>query len=626
MKEILLDVVAAGTLALSPHATEHPAIAENPSHIESLAGSEDLAPAQPGQSEPSAAPIDSIPSVTEVSRFTPNTSGDGRYDVAIAEFLDPDTLTFWWEAAGLSVAGIGSVITRQQLKKSLRRNHEAIKGDGWEAQRQLKTILDEANGRAGGLLEDDVLKLRQLIRKNETTDGALVTALSHTDTEFAFEHGRLVALKGRLQTAPHTKQVLRTTEEANKQAGELKVELERVKTAVAEIDNTIDHARNTVASLDDDLGTLTLDGWNVDTYKDRAMGLVADVIAAKTQRDKNYIDTPTEIAQATAAKALELKEQTAALKPRRAAADEAYGTQADRIIEAEAIAARIRGRYSKLQDTYHEGCLAGFEDLEEKLAKRLEALTSAHSTGSTMTGEHGKSVEAVDRSEELNASFDKAFKKIQTAQTNLQEREAHLVNLVRELPRQIGELSVLFDRAKILADSPDVEDATAAKILSHSGDVAELATNIRTAEGQKPNYLDIEQHHADVAASVRSAHTAATDQKQEMNDLRTNIPQLIDGYNNMSTTLRDFVNQRGVRVESATEQAIAKLQPYSFDMALDRKNLRNQEQALRKLVDKVYRLTRRAEVEADEDGPLLTAAKFAGGAALVIIGIDVFSD
>jgi|GEM_PF-3494725 len=622
MKEVILDVMAAGTLALSPHHTEHPAVTEQPAQIEVI-DSQSQAPAALGQSEQSAAaPIDSMPPVAAAA-LAPDTPADNQYNLAIVEAFDPDSLTFWLEAGGIGTAGLTTLITNRQLKKSLRRNHEAIVTRGWNAQRDLKSVLDEAEEHARGLKDDDFLEMRKLVRKNKVTIEALVASLGGTGAEYSAERKRFFASKTRLEEAPNTSSVLAQTKAANKQIVNLRKEVERVGTAMVQIGSVIERSRSTVASLDDDFKALELKGWNVDIYKQRGTGLAIQVGAAKTKWDEYYVDEPTRMANDATAGALQLKEDIAALEPRRAAADEAYAGQSERITEAEAVAKRIRERYAKMKDAYHEGCLVGFKDVEEKLTKRLGVLTSAHETGSTLTGEHGKSVEAVDESEKLNASFDEALKSILGTETNLQQRGDHLRQLTRELPRRINELSILFDRAKILADSSDVEDTTAAKILSFAGDVTQLATTIDTSDGQKPNYLDAEQHYSNVADTLENAFKAATTQRQEMYDLRADVPELIAGYNGMLDSIKAFANQSKVRLQPETRQKIAQLQNYASEMAPDRKNLRKQHEKLTKLVKKVYRLTEQAYEESEEDSPFVAGAKAVGVIALGIAGIEL---
>src|SRR6266542_746067 len=170
MRETIAGVVAAGAFALSPHPMEQPAA---------------LTPAQVVQPEhPGAAALDSDP------QLLPHP--DNYQNLAISEFLDPDTVAFWIELGigTIGLTGVGGFVTSRRLRKSLRKDHLDIQANGWEAQNKLNTALVDAKQQAAGLREDDAPKLRELIASHSPTSDILFGALASTGPEFTTEHDR----------------------------------------------------------------------------------------------------------------------------------------------------------------------------------------------------------------------------------------------------------------------------------------------------------------------------------------------------------------------------------------------------------------------------------------------------
>lgn len=614
MKEAFVEAMTAGAFLLSPHPIEQSGLAEPAPSIEIVVDHESLAAAQPASAEnfePAVSP--------------PRAEG---HDVAILESLDPETVVLWLEfgGGGLGVTGVSGFVTSRQLKRSLRHEHAAIKDEGREAHIELSEVLDTAKWQVSDLREDDVLKLRELIKNHSITADTLLSGLAGTDAEFKVELDRFFPLKRRLHEAPDTKRLVQTTETAKTQIQTLQQELDRVQTNLAGIEANLDHAESTVASLRADLNALIQKGWDVGAYEQRTAAFEEAVATARAKRAENYIDGPTEIAKSTADEALELKGEVGILESRRTAAAEVYGTQSGRITKADATVEAVRERFTKLQDIYSEACLDGFEDLQDELTEALTILTAAYEAGGELTGKQGLSVESVKRSEELSEFFDEALEDIQLMQEELREREEDLAALAAQLPREISKLTARFNRAMELADSPDVEGDTSDEIRSLAEDVAKLSVSISTDEGHKPDYLDIEEDYLDLAEQVNQAHTAAIEQKQEMDDLRTDIPELIDGYNGLVATIKDFANHPKVKLKEETQSYIKRLQDYTHERASDRKNLRKQKRRLEGLLREARELMGRAREEADEDGLLLKGAKIVGGTALAIITLDILDD
>jgi hypothetical protein len=628
MKEIFAEVMAVGAVLLSPQPTEQPAVAESASSVEILADNESSASAQIVLSEaPELAPADNDPAKYDMVLLRKQESlirPESIQSMDIPpEMLDPDSVIFWLEMglAGLGLTGGTGLFTSRKLKKSLDRNYTAIKGEGMSAQDKLHTVLEAAKQQADGLRDDDVLKLRALIRAHDATSLELFNALTATGAEFDTEHDRFFALKGRLRKAPNMAIVLKNTKIAAKQAEALQTELDRVKTDLAEIDINLGRAESAVSDVHDDLAALTRRGWDVTKYEERATSLTADMGAARAKRSQNYVDEPTEIARTTTGEALKLQEKAAALEPRRTAADEVYGTQSGRLAEASNTAKAIRARLAKLKGGYSESCLEGFEDVEVELIEALGALSSAHATGGTLTGDQGKSVQAVKHSERLSKAFDMALGEIESIDQNLQVRDKHLATLVEELPDQIDTLSARFDRAMMLVEDPDVEDDAAVSIRALTKRVARLSASISTSKGSKPDYLDIERRHQKLAEELARAHDTAATQKQEMNDLRGKVPQLKDGYNDLVGTIAKFAKE-----ESLSDDAMSyvrKLQLYKYDVATDRKNLKQQRSKLEEKLRYAYQVLKYVEDDTGKDGELLEAAKLVGGVALLVVGINI---
>lgn len=590
MKETLVEVMAAGAYLLSPHAVEQPAIAEPASAIEIVADSkclESVHLAQPETPKTVLIESDIVKAAVSTLHIKPDQAlphSDNTHNVAILE-VDPSTLEFWAEVGGLGLSGIGTLLFNRRLKRSLRRNHTTIKDEGWEAQTKLNAVLEAARERVTTLWEDDVLTLRKLIEEHDATSVQLFNALAHTDAEFDAERGRFFARKGRLRRAPHTKLIVDTTKTAAKQAAALQHELDKVRTDFAEIGVNIDRAKSSVLGLRGNLDALIERGWDVGTYEQRVAELTDSVATAQTERDEKYIEKPTEIAKAVTAEALELQKEAGALEPRRTAADEVYGTQPGRITAAKETVEAIRERLAALHDTYNTACLAGYEALPDELTEALAELKSTYKDGGALTGEQGKSVDAVEYSEELSASFDETIEEIQSMAADLRRREERLATLVKELPRKVRELRIQFDQAVDLAKSSDVEDDAKVKIESLAADVFNLSASIRTKKGRKPDYLDVEARHSSLAQEVAKAHKTASQQKQEMNDLRTNIPPLKDEYNNLVKVIWRLAKQPDAKIKSKTLADVATLLLYEYKLAPDRKNLREQKEQLEGLLE-----------------------------------------
>lgn len=486
--------------------------------------------------------------------------------------------------------------------------------------------MEDAEWQASELKVDDVPKLRELIKNHGTTANTLLDALASSDAELGAELSRFLPRKRRLRKASDTERVVKTTKTAAAQTQKLREELGKVRTDLTEINANLDRAESTVSGLRTELNILTEKGWDVSAFEQRTTVFEGAVATARAKWTETYITEPTEIAKSTTDEAWKLKAEVGALEPRRTAADEAYGTQPGRVSTAEATTETVRGRFARLQDTYNEVCLVGFEDLQTELTKALGALRVAHETAGGLTGKQGLSLEAVKRSEELNESFDKTLESIRAMEERLQERENHLATLALELPREVSKVSALFASAMNLASHPDVEDLTGAEIQSLAESVANLSAGMSTAEGQKPDYLNIEKRQIKLAEEVERVHAAATEQKQEMDDLRTDIPQLADGYNGLLTAVKDFANRPKVRLDEETKLQISSLQAYKHELASDRKNLRKQHRRLKKLLKGTHELMEQAQAEAGEDSTLLKAAKIAGGTALALAGIIMLDD
>jgi len=630
MKETLAGVMAAGAVLLSPHPTEQSTLVEPALSLEILDENASSSSAQVASTETlELTSVDNDPaSYDTASLHKSDTSIHPErpyaYSIDIPpEMLDPDSFVFWPEMAlgGIGLGTGSSFFTRAKLRKSLRRNHTAIQDRGMDTHSELGTVLKAAQDQADGLKEDDVLKLRRLIKENDATNTQLFNALTGTGTEFDTEYDKFFPLESRLRKAPNTATILKTTKSAPKQNEALRTELERVKTDLAEIDTNLENGDSAVADVKGDLAALTEKGWDVSEYDGRAASLATGMETARAKRAENYVDEPTSIAKTTVVEAAKLKEEAAALEPRRTEADEVYGTQAARLTEATETAKTIRKCLARLGTDYSKSCLAGFENVEVELIESLAALSSAHTTGGTLTGDRGKSVEAVTRSEKLSKAFDKALEEIASIDSNLQAREEHLATLVEELPDQIDTLSARFDRAMMLVDDPDVEDDAAVKIRSLTKGITKLSASISTDKGKKPDYLDIEKRHANLAERLAEAHDAAAAQKQEMNDLRNEVPQLKDGYNGLVKTIANFAKEASLSDDAMSY--VRKLQLYKYDVATDRKNLRLQRKKLEEQLRYAHRVLKYAEQDAGTDGELLAAAKLVGGAALLVVGINI---
>ncbi|HSX07278.1 MAG TPA: hypothetical protein VLG11_00075 [Candidatus Saccharimonadales bacterium] len=610
MKETIAEVIAAGAFLVSPHHTDHPAVVEAAPQAEIIIDNANTMPthcAQPESSSPVA--IDSVP-----------------VQAAAFEMFDPNSLLFWIEAGGggLGAGVIGSFLTSHGLRSSLRKNHEKISEDGRAAAGQLNLVLENAMQQANGLRDDDVPELRELIKKHTQTANRLFEALDNTSAEYDAERQRIFPSKYRLNEAQHTATVIKTAKTALKHAQKLQKELDRVQTDLSEIEDNITNATASVVALRSDLGALIEKGWDVSTYEERTAAFADSIAVARDKHAQHYLTEPVAIIKDTTEKTLDLQKEAATLEPRHAAAIEAHSAQPDRIVAAEATAVKIRERFATLGETYNPSCLAGFENVQDELAAALAALTSTHLNTGDNTGEHGKSVEAVQRSETFIAAFDEAFEQVQTMAAGLEERDKHLAILVKQLPRDITALSSRFERALALADDPDVKGKTADTIRSLVHDVADLRKGISTDQEPQPHYLSLEEHHLALAERLDVVHTAAVNQKQEMNNFRADIPQLIAGYNKLIQVMQDF-SAGDVRLYMETRNSINQLEPYTHAVAADRKNLQRQDKYLREMLVYANDLLQQAQEEAGEDHPLVATAKLAG-IALAIAGINVLDD
>lgn len=607
MKETIAEVVAAGAFLVAPHHAEQPAVADAVPQMEVIIDDRTTAPAQCTQSEHAGPiPAESVP--VQAAGF---------------EAFDPNSISFWLElsGSGLGLAGITTALTSRGLKGSLRKNHETITENGREAHAQLSLVLEAAIQQANGLRDDDVTGLRGLIEKHSATSATLYDALCNTGMEFDAERQRFFPLKSRLGSAKHAAIVVKKTEMALRQAKKLRAELDRVQTDLGEIKDNIKLADDTVATLHGSLNTLTQKGWDVSAYARRAASCTDKIQIARDKHTENYLEEPVAIVKDVIAMASDLDREAGTLESRRAAADETYATQSDRLTAVRGTAEQIREQLTALKETYNPGCLAGFEKLDSELVETLATLISAHVKANAHTGEKGKSVESVQTSEELIQSFDEAAEEIQGMQTSLEEREKHLTALVTQLPREITKLGSRFDRALNLADDPDVKGKTADEIRSLIHDVARLREDIKPDGTRKPNYLDIEGRHLALAEELDAAHTAAADQKQEMHDLRGNIPQLKDGYNNLVAVMKNFGDSKA-QLQVGTRNGINQLKAYGFEVATDREGLRNQEKHLKELLKYMIEFMEQAEGESS-DYSLLPAAKVVGGSALTIAGVEL---
>src|SRR5215468_5748712 len=118
MKEVIAEVMTAGALLMSPHPTEHPAVAEPAAHTEISVDTEAATAAQFAQPEVASAQIQ---------------ANDTLIEAGALEVFDPNTVTFWFEVGmgSMVLTGISGFVTSRRLKGSLRRNHANTQKEGW---------------------------------------------------------------------------------------------------------------------------------------------------------------------------------------------------------------------------------------------------------------------------------------------------------------------------------------------------------------------------------------------------------------------------------------------------------------------------------------------------------------